>query len=183
MVAQLDVHPTGDQDFAGPISAGSATFFCRDWSWNNFYGLSLPSACFKNSGERICTLLLIRLENLAYPVKVWLGKLTALDPMGWLGPNLHTLRKSSELRLAEHSWWAGPLLSAYGKRCHLHNNLPFTVTIVDSYFYTTIKFVGTFCLSSARLSIHVCDTDYFYCKVVCPWHSSLLMQVNHLNYF
>ena len=36
------------------------------------------------SGERICTILVNRLENYACPVNVWLGKLTALDmtPLG-----------------------------------------------------------------------------------------------------
>ena len=31
------------------------------------------------SGERMCTMLVNRLEDLACPVHVWLGKLTALD--------------------------------------------------------------------------------------------------------
>ena len=29
-VAQLDVHPAGDQEVVGSTLAGSATFFCRD---------------------------------------------------------------------------------------------------------------------------------------------------------
>ena len=29
-VAQLDAHPTGDQEVAGLTPAGSATFFCGD---------------------------------------------------------------------------------------------------------------------------------------------------------
>ena len=39
------------------------------------------------SGKRMCTILVNRLEDLACPVKVWLGKLTELDmtPLGWLG--------------------------------------------------------------------------------------------------
>ena len=38
------------------------------------------------SGERLCIILVNRLEDYACPVKVWLGKLTALNmtPMGWL---------------------------------------------------------------------------------------------------
>ena len=37
------------------------------------------------SVERMCTILVNRLEDLAYPVNVWLGKLTALDmtPLGY----------------------------------------------------------------------------------------------------
>ena len=36
------------------------------------------------SGERMCTILVNRLEDKACPVNVWLGKLTALDmtPLG-----------------------------------------------------------------------------------------------------
>ena len=39
------------------------------------------------SGERMCTILFNHLKDKACPVKVWLGKLTALDmtPLGWLG--------------------------------------------------------------------------------------------------
>ena len=43
-VAQLNVHPTGDQEVADSIPAGSGTFFRGDWSWNIVYGHSLPSA-------------------------------------------------------------------------------------------------------------------------------------------
>ena len=36
------------------------------------------------SGERMCTILVNRIEDYAWPVNVWLGKLTALDmtPLG-----------------------------------------------------------------------------------------------------
>ena len=43
-VAQLDVRLNGDNEVAGSSPTGSATFFSGDWSWNNFYGYSLPSA-------------------------------------------------------------------------------------------------------------------------------------------
>ena len=36
------------------------------------------------SGERMCTLLVNHLEDLACPVKVWLGKLTMLDMTHWV---------------------------------------------------------------------------------------------------
>ena len=44
------------------------------------------------SGERMCTILVNRLEGKACPVNVWLGKLTALDmtPLGWLGHKTST---------------------------------------------------------------------------------------------
>ena len=56
-VAQLNAHPTGDQEAAGSTI----------------------------SGERMCTILANHLEDC--PVKVWLGKLTTLNmtPLGWLG--------------------------------------------------------------------------------------------------
>ena len=44
------------------------------------------------SGERMCTILVNRLEDQACPVNVWLGKLTMLDmtPLGWLGRKTST---------------------------------------------------------------------------------------------
>ena len=42
-VAQSDARPTWDQEVTGSTPAESATFFCGDWSWNIFYGHSLPS--------------------------------------------------------------------------------------------------------------------------------------------
>ena len=47
------------------------------------------------SGERMCTILINRLEDYACPVKLWLGKLTALDmtQLGWLGPKTSTQTK------------------------------------------------------------------------------------------
>ena len=43
-VAQLDAHPSGDQEVAGSTPAWSATFFSVGWSQNISYGHSLPSA-------------------------------------------------------------------------------------------------------------------------------------------
>ena len=44
-VVPLDARPTGDQEVAAGLTpAGSATFFRGGWSWNIFYGYSLPSA-------------------------------------------------------------------------------------------------------------------------------------------
>ena len=73
----------------------SATFFRGDWSWNIFYGHSLPliqEGQLSVSGERMCLLLVNRLEDKACPVNVWLGKLTALNmtPLGWLGRKTST---------------------------------------------------------------------------------------------
>ena len=42
-VAQSDAHPTGDQEVAGSIPPGPATFFRGDGSWNNFFCHSLFS--------------------------------------------------------------------------------------------------------------------------------------------
>ena len=42
---------------------------------------------FSVPGERVCTILVNRSEDKASPVKLWLGKLTALDMtlLGWMG--------------------------------------------------------------------------------------------------
>ena len=44
------------------------------------------------SGERMWEILVNHVEDHAYPIKVWLGKLTALDmtPLGWLGRKTST---------------------------------------------------------------------------------------------
>ena len=44
LLAQLNAHPTGDQEVAESIPAGLTKFFHGDWSWNIVYGHSLPSA-------------------------------------------------------------------------------------------------------------------------------------------
>ena len=53
----------------------SATFFRGDWSWNSSTViLSLPliqEGQLSVSGERMCTILVDRLEDYACPVKVW----------------------------------------------------------------------------------------------------------------
>ena len=43
-MAQSDARPTGDQEVAGPTPAEVGNILCGDWSWNIFYGHSLPSA-------------------------------------------------------------------------------------------------------------------------------------------
>ena len=43
-VAQLDAPSDWRQEVAGSTLPRSATFFSGDWSWNIFYGHSLPSA-------------------------------------------------------------------------------------------------------------------------------------------
>ena len=90
--------PTGDRRSRVQPPPRSATFFRRDWLWNIFYGHSLPSLIQEGqlsvSGERMCTILVNRLEDYACPINVWLhvGKLTALDmtPLGWLGRKTST---------------------------------------------------------------------------------------------
>ena len=44
------------------------------------------------SDDRMCTILVNRLEDEACPVKVWLGKLTTTDmtSLGWLGHKTST---------------------------------------------------------------------------------------------
>ena len=74
----------------------SATFFRGDWSWNIFNGHSLPSADSRRAvvrfWQRMCTILVNRLEDQACPVNVWISKMTAVDmsPLGWLGRKTST---------------------------------------------------------------------------------------------
>ena len=75
-VAQLDARPTGDQEVAGSTPLGF------DHQMISTVILSLPliqEGQLSVSGERMCTILVNLFEDQACPVKVWLGKLTALD--------------------------------------------------------------------------------------------------------
>ena len=74
----------------------SATFFRGDWSWNIFYGHSLPSA---DSRRAVVSFWRKNVHNTGWPLrglslpsKRVLGKLTALDmtPLGWLGRKTST---------------------------------------------------------------------------------------------
>ena len=66
-VAQLDVHLTGEEEVVGLTPTESATIL-EIWSWNIFYGHSVPSADSRKdqlsvSGEWMCTELVNRLED------------------------------------------------------------------------------------------------------------------------
>ena len=81
--------PTGDQEVAGstPAEVGSILSWRFDHEIFSTVILSLPliqEGQLSVSGERMCTILVNRLEDKACPVNVWLGKLTALDmtPLG-----------------------------------------------------------------------------------------------------
>ena len=68
LMAQLDARLTGDQEVVGSIPAGLATFFHGGWSWNTFYGHSVPTAYIQEeqlsvSWERMSTLLVNHLED------------------------------------------------------------------------------------------------------------------------
>ena len=72
------------------------------------------------SRERMCTILLNSLEDWAFPVKMWLGKLNSLDmtSLGWLGKKnlnmlvIHWLPYLTKLNKDERSYSSG----AYGMR-------------------------------------------------------------------
>ena len=81
--------------------AGSATFFHEVWSWNIFYGHSLPltqEGLLCVSGERMCTLLVNPFEDYACSVKEWLNKMTTLDmtPLCWQDGKTSTPSKLQE---------------------------------------------------------------------------------------
>ena len=65
-MAQLDACPTGDQEVAGLNPAGSATFFRGGFIMKYFLRSTLPliqEGQLSVSGERMCTILLTRLED------------------------------------------------------------------------------------------------------------------------
>ena len=110
-----------------------ATFFRGDWSWNIFYGHSLPSA---DSGRavvsfwrRMCTILVNRLEDKACPVNVWLGKLTALDmtPLGWLGRKTSTQTKYLLTRK-----WTVRVIFGWGYTCATTQNNLFVIAALQA---------------------------------------------------
>ena len=83
-MAQLDARPTGDQDVAGstPRMVGNILSWRFDQDMFSTVILSLPliqEGQLSVSGERMWTILVNRLEDLACPIKAWLGKLTAHD--------------------------------------------------------------------------------------------------------
>ena len=84
-MAQLDVRPTCDQEVVGSNLTRSATSFVEiDHEILSMFILSLlliQGGQVSVSGKRMHNTneLVNRLEDLAHPVKVWLGKLTVLD--------------------------------------------------------------------------------------------------------
>ena len=106
LVAQLDAYPTGDQEVGGSTPArllfNSIILSCRsDHEIFSTVILSLQliqEGQLSVSGERMCAILVNSLEDLACPVKLWLGKLTALDmtPLGWLGCETSTQTKKNK---------------------------------------------------------------------------------------
>ena len=91
-VAQSDPRPTGVQKVADSTPPGPENMEIEEIGHEIFSMviLSLPliqEGQLSVSGERMCTILVYRLEDIACPGKVWLGKLTALDMTltGWLG--------------------------------------------------------------------------------------------------
>ena len=65
-MAQLDAHPTGDEEVAGSTPAGSATFFRGDLIMKYFlrpFSALIQEGQLSVSGERMCTKLVNRLED------------------------------------------------------------------------------------------------------------------------
>ena len=87
-VAQLDACPTEDQEVVGSTPAEVGNIL--SWRLIMKYFLVILSlrliqeGQLSVSGERMCTILVNRLKDLASPVNVWLGKLPTLDmdPLG-----------------------------------------------------------------------------------------------------
>ena len=77
------------------------------------------------SGERMCTILVNRLENKACTANMWLGKLTALDitPLGWLGRKTSTQTKLSFQKLDTSSRSKLVYMNSYWKRLLLKERI------------------------------------------------------------
>ena len=94
------------------------------------------------SGERMCTILVNRLEDKACPVNVWLGKLTALDmtPLGWLGCKTSTQTNPGQVQSSKlltstcahtsTSNWQLPLNQMKWKNDHTND---FMINLLESY--------------------------------------------------
>ena len=100
-VAQLDACPTCDQEVVGSTPARWANFLSWRFDHEIFSTVILSFLLIQEeqlsvSGKRICTILINCIEDLVYPVKVWLGKLTVLDmtPLGCLGRKTSTQTKT-----------------------------------------------------------------------------------------
>ena len=133
LVAQLDAHPTGIRRFSTVI-------------------LSLPlnqEGQLLVSGKRMSTVLVNCL--LACPVKVWLGKLTALDmtPLCWLGHKTSTQINFSLSEVLGYLQY-----QTVAQQCSIYNlcrNLRFYLVFVKfisnlSYLYSFLLFSHLFFL-------------------------------------
>ena len=75
-VAQLDAHPTGDQELR------SATYFSVDMIMKYFlrpFSPLIQEGHLSVSGEKNVHNTGLPLRGVSRPIKVWLGELTALD--------------------------------------------------------------------------------------------------------
>ena len=113
-VAQLNVCLTVEQAFAGstPLVSRQHSFVEIDheiFSTVILSILQIQERQLSVSGKRMCTILINSLKNYASPVKVWLGKLTALDmtPMGLLGHKTSRQTKSAQQTLLRFHRCAG----------------------------------------------------------------------------
>ena len=90
-VAQLDARPAGDQrSRVTPRQGRQHSFVMIDQEITSTVILSLPliqEGQLSVSGERMCTILVNRLEDYACPVNMWLGKTdhAGHDPTGLTG--------------------------------------------------------------------------------------------------
>ena len=104
-VAQSDARPTGDREFTGSSPPGPATLIRGDWSWDIFYGHSLPSTDSRRAvvsfwRKNVYKYWLAAQRTKPLQEKVCLNKLVALDmtQMGWLGRKISTQSINSWLR-------------------------------------------------------------------------------------
>ena len=132
------------------------------------------------SGERMCTLLVNRLEDWACPVNVWLGKLTALDmtPLGWLGRKTSTQTNILINKvIKEAKTWYTCLYSTLG----FSENL----TVKSAQVLFLLSVCSTFCddtqLSYSRSTIHILCLKFNNAPTVMAGYGDKILELKQVT--
>ena len=151
-MAQLDACPTGDHGVAGSILLGwQYSFLEIDHEILSTVILSLPLIeewQLSVSGNRMCTILVNCLEDWACPVKVWLGKWTALG-MTPLGCKTSAQTNKNMLCM---SWWE---LSSQKHTYIILTPLNPTFIIIVKLGFTGVYIILSYFCSKQRLRVLV----------------------------
>ena len=117
------------------------------------------------SGERMCTILVNRLEDWACPVNVRLGKLTALDmtPLGWLGCKTSTQTN----KLGEQLFTVIQIcsLKSQSETSVKHDSGRSMENSLTSHLSESEYLLHRYCFLTLKLPI----TTIVICFVICLW--------------